>query len=106
EARAGRDTWGARGVPCDPDLEPRQPAALEEPLVVVLAERRRVDARAVGELHARTLTSGFAMTNQLHATSTPPSIGYACPVTNDASSEHRYSASDATSSGVPMRPIG
>src|SRR2546428_3658343 len=41
-----------------------------------------------------------------HTTSTPPSIGYACPVMNDASSEQRYSARNATSSDVPMRPIG
>src|SRR5688572_18062264 len=41
-----------------------------------------------------------------HWFSTPPSRGYACPVTNDASSEHRYSARYATSSGDPMRPIG
>ncbi len=41
-----------------------------------------------------------------HWFSTPPSSGYAWPVTNAASSEHKYNASQATSSGVPMRPIG
>src|SRR6185436_5788792 len=42
----------------------------------------------------------------LHVTSTPPSTGKACPVMDAASSEHRYSAMVATSSGLPMRPMG
>src|SRR5204863_6550577 len=41
-----------------------------------------------------------------HWFSTPPSTGYAWPVMKLASSEHRYSARAATSSGVPMRPTG
>ena len=36
----------------------------------------------------------------------PPSTTYAAPVTYDASSEARKSATFATSSGLPQRPVG
>src|SRR5215510_6619338 len=85
---------------------PAQTATAEKPLVVILAEPRCVDSRAVVELQARPFLSRWSESNHLHATRTPPSIGYASPVTNDASSEHRYSARKATSSEVPMRPMG
>jgi len=103
---AGRDARGVNGCLTLPRPQPVEPSVLKKLLVVISTERRRIDARAVGQLKARPLASRFAVSNQLHDTSTPPSIGYAWPVTNAASSEHRYSASDATSSGVPIRPIG
>src|SRR5438128_1852336 len=84
----------------------RVPAAREEGLVVVGAEGGGVDARAVLELEAGPLPAGVAESDELHVTSTPPSMGKAWPVMNAASSEQRYSASCATSSGVPMRPSG
>src|SRR5438094_355182 len=96
----------ARRFALRPRAQPLQSAAAEEALVVIFAERRCVDQTAAGELQPRPLASGFAEPNQLHETSTPPSIGYAWPVTNEASSEHKYSARYATSSRVAMPPIG
>ena len=105
--RVSGGTRGARGASrAAQSRSASQTAAAEERLIVVLAERRRVDALAVVELQPRPLLARLAESNQLHATSTPPSIGYAWPVTNAASSEQRYSARCATSSAVPMRPIG
>ena len=66
----------------------------------------RIDAIAIRQLQTRALLPRLTESNELHATSTPPSMGYACPVTNAASSEQRYNARCATSSGVPIRPIG
>src|SRR4029077_20833879 len=80
--------------------------AREERFVIVGAERGDIKAPAILQQDARLLATRRPESNQLHATRTPPSMGYAWPVTNAASSEQRYNASVATSSGVPIRPIG
>jgi putative transposase len=36
----------------------------------------------------------------------PPSTGIALPVTNEAASEHNHTTASATSSGLPILPIG
>src|SRR5262245_17076811 len=43
---------------------------------------------------------------QLYCVTMPPSTDMACPVTNDAASEHSQTTASATSSGVPRRPTG
>src|SRR5688572_21863173 len=74
------------GLHFGPDLAMEARVCLDDPRIILQVDRQDVSAA--------------------HWFSTPPSRGYACPVTNDASSEHRYNARYATSSGVPMRPIG
>src|SRR6185436_9346725 len=86
-----------------------QAVALEKPLVVVVAEGRRVDASAVAQDQAGLLPPGFTESNEFHGIlreTKPPSMGKLLPVMNDAASEQRKSASSATSSGLPMRPMG
>jgi hypothetical protein len=43
---------------------------------------------------------------QRHCTVKPPSTGSVWPVTNDAASDASHSTAAATSSGLPMRPMG
>src|SRR5688572_27481029 len=69
------------------------------PNIAVMPRVGFANSRLVFQIHREDMPS-------THWLSTPPSSGYACPVTNDASSEQRYNARYATSSGVPMRPIG
>src|SRR5712691_9725604 len=95
-----------RFVTHEPCTERVDAVAREKRLVVVGAERGDVEAPSLVQQNARPLGARGPESNQLHATSTPPSMGYAWPVTNAASSEHRYNASDATSSGRHMRPMG
>src|SRR2546425_790628 len=42
----------------------------------------------------------------LYCTTSPPSTGIVCPVTNEAASEQSHTTASAISSGVPTRPMG
>jgi hypothetical protein len=61
----------AGAVPFDPVLQRRESVAFKESFVVVRAEPRRIEARAIPEKDARLFSSRLAESNQLHPANPP-----------------------------------
>jgi hypothetical protein len=100
QSGAGLHLGAARCVGREPRGEPLETALGEERFAVVLSERRDVEKTAVGGDHAGLFGAGRTVSKDLHSMllslarsegvpTTPPSMGNACPVMKDDSSEQR-----------------